>query len=153
MHTTIPGSLVPADSSNFGPPDGSAPDLDRLGARSSTLEVKVNEILLRFATPAARTERFQIRPVTFRRLPTLWAYLRPRSQGLSKISAYIYIYISPYHRFGRWKWLRLRCLWLPSWSLALARSRRWFHSYQVPPPRFSGRQQVHVTKTRNERRR
>ena len=92
MHTTITGSLVPADSSNFGPPDGSAPDLDRLGARSSTLEVKVNEILLRFATPAARTERFQIRPVTFRRLPTLWAYLRPRSQGLSKISAYIYIY-------------------------------------------------------------
>ena len=49
MHTTIPGSRVPADSSNVGSPDGSCPDLDKLGGRSSTLKDKVDDIFLRLA--------------------------------------------------------------------------------------------------------
>ena len=62
MHTTKPSSPMPANSSNAGPPDGSGPDLDRMGGVSSTLEDKVNEILLRAcAAPGARAERLQIR--------------------------------------------------------------------------------------------
>ena len=49
MYTTIRGSRVPANSSNVGSPDGFDPDLDRMGNCSSTLEDKVNEILLRLA--------------------------------------------------------------------------------------------------------
>ena len=46
MHTTLPGSPVPAYSSNVGSLDSSGPDFD---GRSSTLEDKLNEILSRLA--------------------------------------------------------------------------------------------------------
>ena len=49
MHTSLPGSPVPDLSSNFGSPDHSAPDLERMGGRSSTLDDKVNELLLQLA--------------------------------------------------------------------------------------------------------
>ena len=45
MYTSLPGSPVAALSSNFGSPDGSDPDLERMGGRSRTLDDKVNEKL------------------------------------------------------------------------------------------------------------
>ena len=56
MHTSLPGSPVPDLSSNFGSPDHSAPDLERMGGRSSTLDDKVNEILLQHAQPPLLTQ-------------------------------------------------------------------------------------------------
>ena len=50
-HTFVPGSPLQDLSSNFGSPDGSVPDLERVGARStSTMEDKIEAILAkRFA--------------------------------------------------------------------------------------------------------
>ena len=42
-------------SSNLSSPDGSAPDLERMGGRSGTLDDKVNEILLQLAQQPSRT--------------------------------------------------------------------------------------------------
>ena len=62
MHTSLPGSPVPDLSSNFGSPDNSAPDLQRMGGRSSTLDDKVNENpLTTRAAAISRTKRVRIR--------------------------------------------------------------------------------------------
>ena len=68
----------------MGLSDGSAPDLVRMGARSSTLEDKVNEILSR---SRCSHRAFPNLTVTSGRSPTLWVSLQPELQELSKTSA------------------------------------------------------------------
>ena len=55
----VPPSPVQHSSSNFGSPNGSAPDLDGTGIRPSTMEEKMNEIYLQlpfFLQNASRIE-------------------------------------------------------------------------------------------------
>ena len=44
--TDVPITSLPATSSNFGSPNGSAPDLERTSIRRSTMEDKINKIYL-----------------------------------------------------------------------------------------------------------
>ena len=76
MRTSLLGSPVPALSSNFGSPDGCAPDLERMGGRSSRLDVKVNEILFQLAAD----------PAPFQ-LPDLWHPARSLTDLLTAITA------------------------------------------------------------------
>ena len=70
----------------WGSPDGSSPDLDKLGGRCSTLEDKVNEISLRLAQFLALAQSVSNSTVTFRRSPTVWTFFPPESQESSKTS-------------------------------------------------------------------
>ena len=47
--TDVPVSPLPASSSNMGSPNGSLPDLEGTGYRASTMEEKINEILVQIA--------------------------------------------------------------------------------------------------------
>ena len=83
IHSSLLDSPAPL-SSNVGSPYGSAPDLERTGSRSSTMDEKINEIyiqLLLFLQNASRIE------IASRRFPRQWPLKLLRLQVLNKLLA------------------------------------------------------------------
>ena len=123
MYTTIPGSRVPANSSNVGSPDGFDPDLDTMGGRCSTLEDKVNEIFLRLAQLLALAQSVSKFSSHVQTLTNAVGVLTTR---IARNRAKRQHPRGPYLRFGSCKWVRFRRLWIPSMILALAWGSWWF---------------------------
>ena len=73
----MPPSPVQLSSSNFGSPDGSAPDLERTSFRPSTMEDKINEIYLQL-------------PLFLQNVSRIENCVQPLSQTVSALTTNIY---------------------------------------------------------------
>ena len=108
----------------MGSPDGSSPDLDKLGGRSSTLEDKVNDIVLRLAQLLALAQSVSKFDSHVQTLTVLSTRIAGIEENVTTLAARIFA-----SEAGHGSASDLRT---PSRILALAWTRWWFHCYTGP---------------------